>query len=179
MSYLVLSSTAVAVILVIGGYRYFRTYLKFRGQRIVSCPTTYSAAAVRVAAGRAALKSAAGHDSLRLCECSRWDGPPRCDQHCLEQIKEAPEACLVWNIMSRWYEGRTCAYCHRPFKNIHWHDHPPAMVDSERKTIQWNEVAADRLQETMRTHVPVCWNCHIAETFRRVHPELVVDRPVH
>ena len=29
----------------------------------------------------------------------------------------------------------------------------------------------------MGTHLPVCWNCHIAESFRREHPELVVDRP--
>jgi hypothetical protein len=27
--------------------------------------------------------------------------------------------------------------------------------------------------------LPVCWNCHIAQTFRRVHPELVVVRPPH
>jgi hypothetical protein len=24
---------------------------------------------------------------------------------------------------------------------------------------------------------PVCWSCHIAESFRRTHPELIVDRP--
>ena len=23
---------------------------------------------------------------------------------------------------------------------------------------------------------PVCWNCHIAESFRREHPDLVTDR---
>jgi hypothetical protein len=30
--------------------------------------------------------------------------------------------------------------------------------------------------ETMQTHLPVCWNCHIAQEFRREHSELVVDR---
>jgi hypothetical protein len=42
--------------------------------------------------------------------------------------------------------------------------------------VQWSEIPAEKLQEVMRTHQPVCWNCHIAETFRREHPELVVDR---
>ena len=179
MHYLILGGIAVLVILAMGGYRYLRTYFKFRGQRLVSCPRAHERAAVRVAAGKAALKSAAGQDSLRLCECSRWAGPPRCNQHCLEQIREAPDACLVWNIMSRWYQGQSCAYCQEPFTAIHWHDHPPAMIGEDRKSIQWNEVPAEQLQETMRTHVPICWNCHITETFRRVHPESVVDRPVH
>ena len=26
------------------------------------------------------------------------------------------------------------------------------------------------------SYLPVCWDCHIAESFRREHPELVTDR---
>ena len=33
------------------------------------------------------------------------------------------------------------------------------------------------LQDAMKTRQPICWSCHIAETFRRQHPEMVVDRP--
>jgi hypothetical protein len=29
----------------------------------------------------------------------------------------------------------------------------------------------------LSTHLPVCWDCHIARRFRREHPALVVDRP--
>lgn len=155
------------------------TFLRFRGERIVTCPETRQPAAVRVSAGKAALEAGAGKEKLGLCECSRWPEREDCPQGCLAQIKEAPAACLVWNIMNRWYQGQNCVYCHKPFTHIHWHDHPPALLDAERKTIQWNEVPPERLQETMRTHLPVCWDCHIAETFRRDHPELVVDRPVH
>jgi len=25
---------------------------------------------------------------------------------------------------------------------------------------------------------PVCWNCHVAETFRRLYPEMAADRPL-
>ena len=31
-------------------------------------------------------------------------------------------------------------YCHKPFGEIHWHDHPPALVDYERKTVEWDEI---------------------------------------
>jgi len=153
-----------------------RTYLKFRGKRIVSCPETHEAAAVRVAAGDAALHATIGDEELRLKECSRWPERETCGQLCLQQIEEAPKACLVSTIMNQWYQGKECAYCHKPFAELHWDSHQPALMDTEHKTVQWSEIPAEKLQETMRTHQPVCWDCHIAETFRRQHPEMVVDR---
>ena len=69
-----------------------------------------------------------------------------------------------------------CVYCHKPFGELRWHDHPPALLNGERKTVQWNEIPADKLQEALGTHRRVCWSCHMAQTFRREHPELVVDR---
>jgi hypothetical protein len=38
-------------------------------------------------------------------------------------------------------------------------------------------VAAENLPEIFATHLPMCWSCHIAQTFRREHPEMVIDRP--
>jgi hypothetical protein len=29
----------------------------------------------------------------------------------------------------------------------------------------------------LQTHLPVCWDCYIAQTFRRDHPDMVVYRP--
>jgi len=165
-----------ATVLAIGLGRALRTYLKFRGKRIVSCPETHEAAAVRIAAGDAALSATLGHEHLKLSACSRWPEKDACGQECLMQIEEAPKACLVSTIVNRWYEGKECAYCHKPFADLHWHDHPPALVSADRKTVQWSDIPAEKLQETMKTHLPVCWNCHVAETFRREHPELVVDR---
>lgn len=160
----------------IGLWRAGRTYLKFRGQRIVSCPETHEAAGVRVAAGGAALEAAIGEETPRISECSRWPEREYCGQQCLEQIEETPKACLVTTIVTRWYQGKECAYCHKPFADVKWDTHKPALVSAEGKTVQWNEVPVEKLQETMKTHLPVCWDCHVAETFRRVHPELVVDR---
>src|SRR5256884_8915310 len=62
---------------------------------------------------------------------------------------------------------------------IYWHDHPPAVVNEQGDSFEWNEIPLEHLQQTLSTHWPVCWNCHIAEAFRRRHPELVTDRPAH
>jgi hypothetical protein len=178
MKYILLTLViAVGVFAVVGLRRALRTYLKFRGKRLVSCPETHQPAAVRVAAGKAALNATVGNERLRLSECSRWPEREACGQECMAQIQEAPNACLVWTIINRWYEGQTCVYCHKAFGEIHWHDHPPALLNSEHKTVQWNEIRTENLQDALKTHQPVCWSCHMAETFRREHAELVVDRP--
>lgn len=153
-----------------------RTYMAFRGKRLVSCPETHQPAAVRVAAGAAAANTILGNPGIALKECSRWPQRQDCPQDCLAQIEEAPQACLVWNIMNRWYEGRDCVYCGKPFGEIHWHDHPPALLSKEGKTIQWNAIAPENLQAALATHKAVCWSCHMAESFRREHPDLVLER---
>ena len=125
------------------------------------------------------MEASVGTPHLQLSECSRWPEMANCGQECLSQIQEAPKACLVSNIVSRWYEGGECIYCHKPFGEIHWHDHPPALANEHGETIEWNEIPLENLQQTLKTHWPVCWNCHVAESFRRLHPELVTDRQRH
>ena len=177
--YTLLFVAGALVIVVFGLLRSLGAYRKSRGNRIISCPENHRPAAVRVAAAKAAIQATIGTPHLQLSECSRWPGMAGCGQECLSQIQEAPKACLVSNIVNRWYEGRRCLYCHKPFGEIHWHDHPPAVVNEQGETFEWNEIPLDHLQQTLSTHWPVCWNCHIAETFRRRHPELVTDRPAH
>lgn len=180
MKFLLFAFLAViAVAAAVTVYRAFRTYLKFRGKRIVSCPENHLAAAVRVSAAKAAMESTLGTPHLALSECSRWPEQEGCGQKCLAQSEEAPKACLVRTIVNQWYAGKECVYCRTPFHEIHWHDHPPALLDEENRTIEWKDIPAENLQQAFRTHLPVCWNCHIAQTFRRVHPEMVVDRPSH
>lgn len=169
----------IALAAAVGLVRAMRTYLKFRGKRIVSCPETHHAAAVSVAAGKAAAEALIGAPHLELRECSRWPEREDCGQECLAEIAETPQACLVKTIVNRWYAGQSCVFCHKPFGEIHWHDHPPALLDYRLHTVEWTDIPVERLQDAFKTHWPVCWNCHIAETFRRVHPELVVDRPAH
>jgi hypothetical protein len=177
MKYSLLALAIVAAVFLVEALRRaLQTYLKFRGNRLVSCPETHQPAAVRVAAGKAALEAASGNEHLRLRSCSRWPEKESCPQECLAQIREAPEACLVSAIINRWYEGQVCVYCHEPFGEIHWHDHPAALLNSESKTVPWNEISAENLQAALGRYRPVCWNCHMTETFRSEHPDLVVDR---
>lgn len=176
---LIVLMAAIAVAVVFEVTRALRTYFKFRGKRIITCPENHQPAAVSVAAGKAAVEATVHAPDLELSECSRWPEKASCGQECLSQIKEAPEACLVSNIVNQWYAGKSCVYCHKPFGEIHWHDHAPALINLKRRTIQWNEVPLGKLKQTLATHWPVCWNCHIAETFRRQHSEMVTDRPAH
>jgi hypothetical protein len=176
---LLILGLVIAVSLTIELVRSLRTYFKFRGKRIVSCPETHEAAAVSVAAAKAAAQAAVGAPHLALSDCSRWPEKEACGQECLEQVEEAPKACLVNTIVNQWYAGQKCVFCRQPFHEIHWHDHPPALVDERKRTIEWKDVPPEKLQEVFKTHLPVCWSCHVTETFRRTLPELVVDRPVH
>lgn len=95
---------------------------------------------------------------------------------CLQQIEVDPENCLVWNIVSRWYAEKKCAICQKPIGELHHLDHAPGLLSPDHKTVEWRELKPEQLPEIFSTHRPVCWNCHVAEVFRRMHPELVVDR---
>jgi len=176
---LLILAAAFGVLVIYEVSHFIRSYLHLRGQRIVTCPETHQPAGVRLAAAKIAGESMLGVPNLELSNCTRWPEKQGCAQECLSQIRESNQSCLVANIVNRWYFGKNCIYCRRPFTALHWHDHPPALVDKNQKTVLWKDVSLEKLQETMATHLPVCWSCHIAETFRREHPELVTDRPFH
>ena len=154
-----------------------RTYLEARGKRLVTCPETHKVEAVDVAAGDAAIGAFVSEPTLRLVECSRWPVRQDCGQECLRQVEADSENCLVWNIVSKWYEGKKCAFCHKAFGPLHHLDHAPALLGRDFKTVEWKGLQPERLPEVFATHQPVCWNCHVTESFRRLHPELVTDRP--
>jgi hypothetical protein len=149
----------------------------FRGQRLVTCPENGRAVGVEVDARHAAATTLQGRPELRLHACSRWPEKAGCGQECLRQIEAAPEECLVRRILTRWYEGKACVYCHRAFGTIHWHDYKPTLLAPDGRTVEWRELPVEQIPAALALDKPVCWNCHIAETFRREHPDLVVDRP--
>jgi hypothetical protein len=153
-----------------------RAFFQYRGKRLVTCPETQKAAAVEVAAGEAALGAFLTEPTLRLHECSRWPERAGCGQDCLQQIETDPESCLVWSIVSKWYEGKKCVFCHKPIGPLHHLDHAPALLGPDFKTSEWKDLRPEELPEVFSRWQPVCWNCHVAETFRRVHPQLVTDR---
>ena len=153
-----------------------RAYFQYRGKRLVTCPETEKAAAVEVAAGEAAVGAFLTEPTLHLKECSRWPENQDCGQDCLQQIEADSQNCLVWRIVAKWYDGKKCVFCHKPIGPLHHLDHAPALLGPDFKTAEWKDKRAEQLPELFATHQPVCWNCHVAENFRRVHPELVVNR---
>ena len=171
---------AVLAVAVLGGLYWLwvaaRAYWTFRGTRVITCPETRAPAAVEVDAAHSAATALVRPD-LRLKSCSLWPERRHCGQPCLDQIESAPEACLLRTILASWYQGRSCVFCGKPFGEIHLTDHKPSMLSPEERTVEWCEVRAERVYEVLSTHRPVCWDCHIAETFRRLYPERVVDRP--
>jgi hypothetical protein len=178
---IVLILSLVGLVVVVSTFalvRGFRAYLRTRGKRLVTCPENHCTAAVELDAQGAALKAFRGGTYLCLRDCSRWPEKHDCAQDCLAEVEASGQACLVRSIVAGWYQGKTCVYCHKPVDDVaDWTGHMPGLLDPDYKTVSWGDVPPEKLPEVFRTHKPVCWSCHIAETFRREHPELVTDRP--
>ena len=153
-----------------------RTYFNYRGKRLVTCPETKETVAVDVNAKEAAEGGFLSEPTLRLSACTRWPERQDCGQECLKQIEADPANCLVWNIVSKWYEGKSCVFCHKTIGPLHHLDHVPALLGPDFRTVEWKQVRPEQLLEVFSTHQPVCWNCHVTESFRRAHPELVTER---
>src|SRR5579864_7885281 len=104
-----------------------RAFFQFKGKRLITCPESHTPEAVEVAAGEAAVGAFLSEPTLRLVECSRWPERQDCGQDCLQQIEIDPANCLVWTIVARWYEGKSCVFCHKQIGPLHHLDHAPAL----------------------------------------------------
>jgi hypothetical protein len=166
----------ICLIALAAAYFGFRAWSKYRGARLITCPETHKPAGVEIDAGLAALTSIGAAPHLRLKSCTRWPEKKDCGQECLAQLESSPDNCLVRNILTQWYAGKTCIYCGKNLGEIDWFERKPALCDTRRKTVEWQDVPVETLPDVLATSQPVCWDCHIIETFRREHPDLVVDR---
>jgi hypothetical protein len=168
--------TAVAILL--AGYaagRFVRLWWKYLGERVITCPENLRPAGISVDAARVAARAFTG-TQLQLATCSRWPERAGCGQDCLSQVAAAPDDCLVRNILVRWYAGKRCASCGRPFDQISPAEAKPAVLRADRVTVEWSEIPADRLPETLAAGLPICFACHMGNTLVRTHPELTVNR---
>jgi hypothetical protein len=107
---------------------------------------------VVVDARHAAATALGKSPELRLSSCSRWPERAGCGQECLRQIEASPG------------------------EEIDWAGRKPALLGADGVSVEWNEVPAEKLQETLAAASPVCFACHMANTLVRQHPELAVDR---
>jgi hypothetical protein len=177
VAYIILA--ALVVVAIYFGVRYFvRARGEFGGSRVIICPDTGKQSMVEVDTRRAALTSLVGQTDIRLESCWRWPLNEGCGQECLLQLDVAPDDCLVRSVLTKWYRGQKCVFCERRFEEIDLLEHKPALFTPKGITGEWAEVAIAAVKEAMATYQPVCWNCHIAQTFYDEHPDLVVERHV-
>ena len=175
------SVIGVAVAAIAASFLFFtflKTWRRYHGVRVITCPDNKDTAAVEVNALRAARWGAvAGEPELRLSSCTRWPEKAGCGQECLSQIESSPESCLVRSIAASFYDGKSCVYCQREMEKVVWHERPPALRAPDGLTREWKEIAPQDLPKVFAKYEPVCWPCHVRESFRRENGGLVVERP--
>jgi hypothetical protein len=175
----IFAAAIVAAVVVWVGRAFTRGYMKFYGDRLITCPDNKKPAGVRVDASHAFATSLQGRLDLHLNQCSRWPEMQDCGQDCLRQVEESPEDCLVRRILSQWYEGKKCVTCGKPIGEVHLTDHQPALLSPEHRTVEWQDLPPETVPEVLRTHQPLCWSCHVVNRVMDEHPELVVNRSRH
>lgn len=168
----------VAAVVSLGVGKAIAAWFRYRGSMVVTCPETSTRVAVKVDV-TTLTGGVLSESGIRLAKCSRWPERQTCDQLCVAQIAADPDRCLVSTIAHEFFKGKRCAICQHEIVEPTLINHPAALLGPDGATVGWPEFPGEKLQAAFKTHAPVCWNCHIAEQFRRVHPELVTDRPEH
>lgn len=80
------------------------------------------------------------------------------------------------DLIRTWSSGRDCAICGGRLHERRFSSHHLALLEPDGTTRIWTDVPRERLTLALATSLPVCWNCHAAESLRRLHPDLVTDR---
>jgi hypothetical protein len=150
-----------------------------RGKRVIVCPETGTCEAVAIDRRTAVTTSLAGSERLKLSACTRWPERAGCGEECLAQIEAAPDGCMVRQRLGTWYAGKSCALCGQAFGEIHWADHKPGLLAPDGQPVGWHDLPAEKVPATLETHRPLCWNCYVAEDFRAMHRDLVLEDPWH
>lgn len=154
--------------------RAVRLRQRLGGDRLVTCPENGCSALVHIDVALAVTGSA-GSAPAPLDACSRWAERGGCSQPCLHEAHRASSQ--VGAVVRAWADGRACATCGRPASAGGGGPHV-ALLQPDGTTREWADVLPDELALALATSLPVCRNCHVASTFRRLHPELVTDRDV-
>ena len=177
-----MDSGTVAVVVIVGllgawgvwfGARAFAIRRRLQGDRVVICPETGQPAIVHIDLALA-VTSDAGSAPAPLETCSRWAERGHCDQPCA-QAAHLP-ASSASALVKAWAKDRTCTTCGADLVEHTFVGHHIALLEPSGMTREWVDVAGERLPLALATSLPLCWNCHQAASFRRLHPELVVDR---
>jgi hypothetical protein len=153
--------------------RAFRRWRRFGHERPVMTLETRQPATTHIdVALTIASETGLAPASRQSCSSSAEDAAG--DQPYLEPAHLPEGSASV--VVKEWARGRTCAMCRGPVTESWFAGHHIALLEPTGMTREWVDVGADRLALALATSLPLCWNCHVAATFRRMHPELVTDR---
>ena len=143
-----------------------QNYYKNRGRQSVVCPDSRESVDVEVDRKFAFLAALRGQEHSRLESCTRWPEKGDCGQECLAQLDPSPEN--IERLLTKWYEGKSCAICTRSLSPSDWRRSRLAVLNQQGKLFELREMTLERLQSALERMRPLCWNCHQEERAR--HP---------
>ena len=142
----------VVTLRVFGYRREVDQSMKHCNTRVVECPETGRPAAVDATANT--------DGGFHVEQCSRWPERGPCDHGCVPEIVEAPEESLLPNILTKWYDGKSCAVCGMKLSEVHWFDFKPPLMGPDGEITQWYDVSVEDLSSVLSTHRPICAECY-------------------
>lgn len=143
-------------------------YLQGEARRVVRCPDTGGIAQVETGTLNEVLRYLLPRRRFRIEKCTRWPEQSGCVESCLSQIEAVPVDCKLRTIVRKWYEGRSCALCHAPIVVSRVFEGSCAVMAPDGRTRDWSDLTDEELGRVLTVYEPVCWNCHMEATFRRV-----------
>jgi hypothetical protein len=146
-----------------------QNYYKNRGRQPVTCPDSGEPVDVEVDRKFAFWTALRGQEHSRLQSCSRWPEKGDCGQECLQQIDPSPEN--IERLLSKWYEGKSCAICRRALGASDWRRSRLALLNEQHKLFELRDMYLDELQQSLQHMSPLCWNCHQEERARQAVPQ--------
>ena len=161
----------------IAGGRLLNSWFRNRGARAIVCPEN------RQPGRRFGRCRACGPDRIRRA-------PPICgfrpahagrsergaDSSAFPKLK--PRRTAAWSGTS-WCGGTRGSHAHRAEDHSEKSNGPyksPRSCCADKVSVEWSQVPAERLTETLQTALPVCFACHMANTLVRERPDLIIDR---
>ncbi len=149
-----------------------QNYYKNRGRQSVICPDSQQPVDVEVDRKFGFWAALRGQEHSRLQSCSRWPEKGDCGQECLAQLDPSPEN--IDRLLTKWYEGKSCAVCARALTPSDWRRSRLAVLNNDNKIFELREMTLERLQSSLENMRPLCWNCHQEERARQaVEPRIL------
>ena len=109
-------------------------YYKNRGPQSLVCPDSGEPVEVEVDSKFAFWTALRGQQHSRLQSCTRWPGKSDCGQECLQQIDPSPEN--IERLLTKWYEGKSCAICTRALSPSDWRRSRLALLDRTAQAVR-------------------------------------------